>query len=316
MEKENNDFDLNNENPIFVDDFKKSKYYNEKLEGEELKEAFRTYRTSIGKLKTEQLIHNYSNKQRPILLKDLVEQAKKRDKTKQDQDTKPVYSFRIDKQKMNKIDHYINKRKITKSMFLENLIDKFFKNKIVERKDFNKYIKIDIDNGETHVYLPLNNNLDIWVNGEYRANKQNLNSHEGLVILESAKSDVIYYAHLFFNIDFNKENIFDNIRYEFISRDEALELTIMRNNKKLQKKIEKYYPIQPESPDYIIVDEEVKGNWNKEKDLEKELKELQFKLNKEKEYNKMLEENFISLEKRLDTIETVQISLKKRLEDL
>ena len=247
-----------------------------------------------------------------VSLKKLVEIAKERDKPKIDPDKKAVYSFRLTKKTMDKLEHYINKEKLNKTIFMEDLINNYFKDKIIERQVFNYKIGLILENRQYHICL--NNKLDIWIDGSYKANKRDLTSHEGLTVLYDQDFDKYHFIHLFFSIDFNTLPMFKNIDYKIISYETAMELAIKNENVELQEELLLKFPSEKEMT-CDIVDGKVIGVKTRDKSivLEEKIEKLQSELEKEKEDKKKLERNMKILFEDLEKMHMRDKEISKKL---
>lgn len=212
----------------------------------------------------------------PVRKETLKETFKKASKS----DKKP-YSIRLSEFLMEDVEKYSNLMNINKSDLINDLLKKHLENRLLERTQIHFYFQfyeksenvhliryLDRKNSSNMSYMeqytdligynedqgliyleeiPLNNFLDNWENGTYKAKSKNDHYHEGL--LTSTRRDKYYYVlwHLTENILLHNTrtiiirnlNKFIKIeKLEEISKKEAIELALDRNNTKLIKAIE------------------------------------------------------------------------------
>lgn len=191
-----------------------------------------------GTVKTDKITEslktlNNEEEIKQVSLKDLMEQKNK------EKETKKAYSFRFNKELMNKIESYTEKAEISKTGLLEKLLNDFLKNRVIERQTFDYYMQVKKDK-EVNTDIKLNNKLDIWDNGSYHSKYGDIYSHEGLEILIT-ETKTFFILLKFDLFDISDSSSYDNVDCEFISIDRALELAINRNNIQLEDEILKFY---------------------------------------------------------------------------
>jgi len=187
-------------------------------------------------------------------------------------DKKP-YSIRLSKSLMEDVEEYSGLMNMGKGEFINSCLSEYLKGKVLYRKDINFKFTVFSNGEETQIIamknfgcseeaeerkikqlkasgfeaiqaINLNNELDMWENGCFKAHSQAKHYHEGLLICGKVESPVFWY--ILWSLETNNLKWEDNRISQYIkinqlkriNRNEALKLAKNRNNMSLKLAIE------------------------------------------------------------------------------